>query len=241
MSISKSFAAAGASADFVLRPGQTASYDVAGTFTGRVTLERSVSGAPGWHAVNPVATAVSAGTSGLLSNDTNSDERYRFRATAIDGETPWDGTAVARITDRNDALSVLRRPDGSVVARITDSGVEIPGLLSSVEEVLSNGDDAVAVSLETYKSLVITSGSQGAEELTIGDGTGVEIGTRKLIVLHQRTHASDSVVLDDENLSQAADEITAVELDAAGEFILLEWQGASWEVIKASAGVVTAS
>lgn len=106
------------------------------------------------------------------------------------------------------------------------------------EVVSTNGDAAEALSVSVFKSTLVTSGSEGAEEAELGDGSGVEIGTRKLIVLGTRTHADDSVVLDDANFSQGADSITAIALDAANEFLLVEWQGASWEVIKASSGVV---
>lgn len=115
------------------------------------------------------------------------------------------------------------------------------GVLTTQEEVATNGDTATELSLEVYQSVITTGGSEGAEEATLGDGTGAIVGQRKLITLDTLTHASDSVTLDHANFAVPDETITAIELDAAGEFLLAEWNGAKWQVIYASAGVVTVS
>lgn len=116
-----------------------------------------------------------------------------------------------------------------------------PNDIGTSEEIATNGDEATALSLSVYQSIITTGGSEGAEEATIGDGTGVTVGQRKLVTLETLTEATDSVTLDDANFSQGSDTITGITLDAAGEFVLAEWRGASWEIIAASAGVVATS
>lgn len=138
---------------------------------------------------------------------------------------------------------------GQLISAVLNNGVTTeafinpydPNNILTSESVATNGDDAVNCDVSVYQTIVTSSGSEGEEDLNIGDGTGVTVGTRHLVTFATRTHASDSIVMDDANITVTGSTVTAVELDAAGEFILLEWQGASWEVIKASSGVVTAS
>lgn len=112
-------------------------------------------------------------------------------------------------------------------------------LATSFEELETTNAEATVLSLEHYGSNLTTSGSEGAEDAEIGDGTDAIIGQRKLVVLKTRTHESDSVVLDHANIvSEAGVDATSVELDEEGEFVLLEWNGAKWQVVYSSAGVV---
>lgn len=125
-----------------------------------------------------------------------------------------------------------------VAGAITKAGVND---INSFEEVETNGEDPTELDISVYQSKITTGGTEAAEEAEIGDGTGAIIGQRKLIVLESLGDAADSVILDDANFSQADDTISAIELDEEGEFVLAEWQGASWEIIKASDGVVSVS
>ncbi len=111
--------------------------------------------------------------------------------------------------------------------------------VQSLEVTITNGSTPTSLVVGPYRSLLTTGGSQSAEEAELGDGTGVIVGTRKLIVLENLTDPADSVVLDDANFSQGVDVITSIELDAANEFLYCEWRGSSWEILSASSGVVS--
>src|SRR6266704_6092414 len=87
-------AAAGLSTLFVLEPGETADYSIAGTFTGTVDLE--ISSAPGSHFETAVAGAANTGNSGTLTNDAGEPRWYLFRAKAWTG-----GTALAELWTSN--------------------------------------------------------------------------------------------------------------------------------------------
>jgi len=214
-SVTAALTAVGVTNQLSLKPGESAKYSVTGTFTGFVNLERSSSPLSSFATL--VAGAEDTGISGTVTNETKTSQWFRFRATTL-----GSGTALVTLAEN---AAVVRTP--------TD--------LDSREDLATNGDAATAVGLDVYQTHLGTSGSGGAEDLTIGDGTGAVIGQRKLIVLDTLGDAGDSVTLDDENMSKGTSTITAVALDAAGEFLLLEFQGVTWEVIKASSGVVTTS
>lgn len=94
------------------------------------------------------------------------------------------------------------------------------------------------VDLDYYETKVVTAGV--GQVLNIGNGTGVKVGHRKLITLQTRTGGSDTVVLDHANMNNAAGSAaSSCVLDAANEFILLEWRGSKWQTIVASAGVIS--
>lgn len=245
--MTESLSAAGPSAPFVLAPGERATFAVSGSFTGIVTLERSEDRI-NWKAIQ--IGAADTGFSGAIVPNAEQPARdvyYRFVADGPDPETAFSGEAVVEFTvdptavveelvhDRRGTAMLSKRQDGALV---------VPGVLASavdlatVEAVTTNGDEATAVGLGTYQTRVTTGGSEGAEDLAIGDGTGAIVGQRKLITLAAITAEGDSVALDDTNISQGSDTITGVALDAEGEFLLLEWRGATWEVLAASSGVV---
>src|SRR5437867_9446434 len=84
------FAASETSAFFKLEPGETADYNVAGTFTGRVDLEQSDS--PGTHVETLIQGTANTGYSGTLINDKGDARWYRFHAQSWTG-----GTALAEL------------------------------------------------------------------------------------------------------------------------------------------------
>lgn len=234
-SISQTFENSGVTGILAVRRGESFDYSVtSSSANGTMVLERSVTGGSTWQELERFTDSAS----GSLVSEIDPPAWYRFRY--IEAEEP-EGEMAVTLEDRDDVVREFFNREGALRLRITDAGLDFYGEIRqhSSETVRTNGDAAVAVNTRVYKSVVVSSGSEGAEDLEVGDGTDVEIGTRKLIVFGTRTHASDSIVLDDTNISQGSDTITAVELDAADEFILLEWHGTSWEVIAASAGVVT--
>lgn len=115
-------------------------------------------------------------------------------------------------------------------------------LITGNEDLESNDATPTEVDTGIYQAKITTSGSEGAEEVTIGDGTGVTVGTRKLITLDTLGDPADSVVLDHANMvggNHGADALASAVLDAEGEFILLEFNGVKWRVLYAATGVVT--
>jgi hypothetical protein len=211
----QSLTAQGFTHEILLRPGESATYAVVGTFTGYASLRFATKG-DNWIIVT--RGAVDTGISGTFVNETGHNLRLRLCAEDTAAGTPFTGTLVCTL------LPV------STSAAAAD--------IATVEHVRTNGSTATTANLAVYQTSVTSSGSAGAETLNVGDGTGAVIGQRKLVTLATRTNAADSVALDDTHCAQGADTITAVVLDAAGEFVLLEWRGTKWEVIKASAGVV---
>lgn len=108
-----------------------------------------------------------------------------------------------------------------------------PNLIETFEDKSAAG----ALSLTKYQSrLTVT---LAATAFTLGNGAGVTVGTRKLITCAART-APGTAALDHANIvDPAGTQATAVVLDAANEFILVEWRGAKWHTIAATAGVVS--
>lgn len=116
------------------------------------------------------------------------------------------------------------------------------GFYLTTSDTLTTGAAPVSIPLTAYKTVITTGGTQAAETANIGDGTGaLNIGQRKLVTLGTLTDPSDSVTLDHANMSHTGFTVTGVSLDAASEFILLEWNGSKWEIIWAASGVVTES
>src|SRR5881397_3505294 len=107
------FAAGEPSAWFKLEPGETADYNVAGTFTGRVDLEQSDS--PGTHVETLIQGTANAGTSGTLINDKGDARWYRFHAQS------WTGGPLSRNYGRHSAKECRR-----LAARIASVWCEGP-------------------------------------------------------------------------------------------------------------------
>ena len=96
-----------------------------------------------------------------------------------------------------------------------------------------------AVSTTAYETRMTTGGTEGAENVSIADGT--VIGERKLLILTAITDESDTVKLAHANVVNAAGTAaTGVTFDAANEYLLLEWNGAKWQAIYTSATIATA-
>jgi hypothetical protein len=195
-------------------------------------------------------------------NDTKTDWYVRAKAVEV---TTFAGTVAVTFTQRAEIVGYLNDDKGNAVAEITDQGIRflLPvdidqtlnvdgaatvvgalGVTGAIDanvpssEAVASGAAPVALDISVYESQITSGNTDTTENITIGDGTGAYVGQRKLITLVSRV-GTDDVTLDDANFSQAADTITAIVLDADDEFILAEWQGASWEVIVASSGVVS--
>lgn len=214
--LTKTFDAVGKSAAVLIEKGDTlkVSLGVADgeTFAGTIVLENSLNGGASFDAVQSFDAPA-------YVEIYPAEGLYRLNCTVFDPEEE----------STDDMVCVLLEHKADYATTGGD-GFEI---------LITNADAAVTVSTDVYQSQIVTSASQLADEVEIGDGTGVTIGTRKLITLVALTDAGDSIALDYANFSQGADTITAIELAAVDDFVLAEWQGASWEIISATAGVVS--
>ena len=126
----------------------------------------------------------------------------------------------------------LRHSLGDFYAKL--AGATIPGAF----EARTSGAAAIQVDLSIYETKLTTGGTAGTESVTLGDGAGVTVGHRKLVTLKTRTNAADVVSLDHANLANKSGvQATNVDLDAAGEFCLVEWNGSKWQIVHANATV----
>lgn len=132
-------------------------------------------------------------------------------------------------------MSIPRRVKGlpRSLPALYDAFRSIP-LFGSEEKVLS-GAAAIEVSGQAYKVSVTTGGTAGAEVVNLPAGS--EIGQRILIELETRTNAADLVDLGVANIQrlqisgETGQNVTNLDLDAVGEFALLEWTGSAWNLL----------
>lgn len=107
--------------------------------------------------------------------------------------------------------------------------------LSPVEDTLElNGEEATDVTLDAYKTTLVSAAAGAAYKLPDGD----YIGQRKLLVADVSgagtavPHATALAKLIRNGLNgQSAANVTALTLDADGEYALIEWTGAKWNVL----------
>lgn len=93
-----------------------------------------------------------------------------------------------------------------------------------------------------FQRVDLTTSNAGADAVALPNpATTGEPGWRVCLKLVAKPGAGDSVTVGFANISTGSLTISAVVLDAVGEYLLLEHRGAKWEVISASAGVVTAA
>ena len=111
-----------------------------------------------------------------------------------------------------------------------DSFTDARGNLLNSSEGLTSGGTAIAVGLDPYETLLTTGATAGSEDVNVGDGSTAKVGQRKLVPLETRSDASDVVNLDHANMvdSDGSTALTNMDLDAAGEFWLGEWNGTAW-------------
>lgn len=103
-------------------------------------------------------------------------------------------------------------------------------------EAVTTGATSKAADTTVYQTVLTTGATAGAEALTIANGTIP--GQRKLLTLETLGGVGDSVAVAFANVVNAAGtQATGVVLDAAGEYLLLEWTGAKWKVIYGTATV----
>jgi hypothetical protein len=184
---------------------------------------------------------------GILTNTDSKRVAFRVRAhdVAEDAlvysltEIIGDRTGVI-LRDKNGVPVMWSRDDGTIeVAGITAATVNPNAILATFEALASNPTTPSAVDLTVYETRVTTTGSEAAEEITLGDGTGAVVGQRKLIT-GTLGHANDAVTLDHANMADVdGGALAAVSIDATGGFVLVEWNGTAWQVIYSGDATVT--
>lgn len=120
-----------------------------------------------------------------------------------------------------------------------DAFIDGRGNLVGSYDTKASGATTLSLDLGPYETRVISGGTAGSENVTIGTGSTAIVGQRKLVTFLTRTNASDVLNLDHANiLNSSGTQATNVDLDAAGEFVLLEYVGSSkWQVRAANATI----
>lgn len=162
------FTALGATNLVVLTPGQSLTYSSVGTaFVGTVKFQRTHTAGATW---DTLQTGVNSDISGLVRNDSGSDERYRFLVSSF-----TSGEAVCTITDTDDVVLDFRRPDGTVYMAVRDSGVDIYGDLvaDDIDESMGTVGSVVIVTNGVGNPYAITTG-QSSNTFT-NEGASAEV------------------------------------------------------------------
>lgn len=231
-----------------LRPNEEVTFELeSASLTGSVVLERTLKGYSAYELIAEFkadGSALSVPSSKYI-NDTK--ETFAVRLRCVDLSVGDVEEVAYKLSDVADEfMQTWFAKDGRFVAGFTYEGevvfkgpVVYPGSLYSKETVVTNDTTPTLIGLDAYNSYLVTSGSEGAEDIAIPDG--VSLGQRKLITLIGEGHADDSVDMDYANLSVPGQTISAVAFSDIGDQLLLEWQGTSWVVLAASAGVVTSA
>jgi hypothetical protein len=102
---------------------------------------------------------------------------------------------------------------------------------------VTSGASPVALTEGIYRHNITTGGTAGSESVTLPDGQYV--GQRLLIHESVRTNASDVIAVSLTKLAaqsivgDTAEDVTiaAMTLDAAGDYVLLEWTGLKWNIL----------
>lgn len=251
--ISGSFDAVGVSPGFIVKPGDKVRVrlDVAATeeFIGKVLIEDSKDNMVFNKIVELVGTALAPLENDVLDiiykNEDTVSKRIRVNVEAFDVASD---DLLYLINEEEVILKDAKLKDGVIkndalginLMEVKESHIVLRGMqnLLSKEEIVTNDTTAEAVDLDVYLSEIVSSGSEGGEDLTVPNGS--IIGERKLIIFKTRAHASDQIDIAIANITTGGVATTAVALDAEGEFVLLEWHGSAWEIVASDATVTTA-
>lgn len=171
--VTHDFEAAGVGAAFTLAPGQSLTYAAAGTFTGFVEFQRSVTQGASWERI--ARGAADTGIDGTVVNESNRDQRFRFAAFDTDAETPVTGTIETSIADVVNTVREFLHPiTNAVLLRLTDEGVEVPGKLTPGVLATPAGNALDAPSITGMPTTTVGVGAKnGATVTAVERGDGV--------------------------------------------------------------------
>lgn len=119
--VSKSFTATGNSPYLLVRPNETLTYSVSGTFAGVVQIQKSVNGVS-WETV---VADVSSTASGTLVNSGVAGKNSRYRVSC---SSYTSGTIVTSLTEGSDVFQNFSSPGGERVLELLDDGAKAKAL-----------------------------------------------------------------------------------------------------------------
>lgn len=156
--VSKSFTThSSGSAALYVRPGDSFSYSVSGTFVGTVVLQKSRDGAN----FSQVGSAITGAASSTIKND--SGAAYAFRVYC---STHTSGTIVTSLTDDSNLVQHFKAKSGAAVLSLYDDGVIIPGNLSVT--------GTVTIPDSTVTTAKIASAAVTTEKLSLPNVTALQ-------------------------------------------------------------------
>lgn len=117
--VSKSFTAVGQGNVIFVRGGESFTYDVSGTFVGKVKIGRSNDGGLSWV---EVAGPFSAAAAGTLTNDVGPSAHYMFACTEF-----TSGTIVTALVNLAKRVRTFANDGGVEVLAINSDGVSVTG------------------------------------------------------------------------------------------------------------------
>lgn len=141
-----------------------------------------------------------------------------------------------------DIASIIRTSMPTALETFYDWLEEVTLVPSTV--ALATSASSTAIPLTAYTVNITTVGNAGQNPVTVANGSYV--GQRVLVNLATRTDASDTVNFTMTNIEENLEAgggggggATALVLDAAGEFVLLEWAGAKWNIVYTNGTLTT--
>lgn len=149
------------------------------------------------------------------------------------------GVVLQVAVDQDDGVTVrVRRYASAVWGSWAAEGFE------QTVAAVTSGAAPVALTAGIYRHNITTGGTQAAEEVSLPDGQYA--GQRMLVYLDTLTDPGDSVNITLTKLSAQSvigdgaedTSIAAMSLDAADDYVLLEWTGLTWNILYSN-GTVT--
>lgn len=121
--VAKTFNAVGVTAILTIRPGESVTYSATeSTFVGVAFFERSANGGQSWETMEAATDASLTG--GMVTNNSTSDQAFRFRVTQK-GATAVSGTLAVSVAINVATLYEFKNRAGAVVFSITDEGISL--------------------------------------------------------------------------------------------------------------------
>jgi hypothetical protein len=106
------------------------------------------------------------------------------------------------------------------------------------------GATSITLSLGDYGTHIKTSGAGTAQ--TVALPSGEYVGQRKLVILKEKGVAGDSITFTMSNIEEnlyvgggVGGGATALTMNTAGQYVLLEWSGAKWQILYNSGTLTT--
>lgn len=162
--VTKTFAAVGNSDGLLLRPGESATVTITGSFTATLQLQRKKGSAP----YEVVQSVVGTTLSTTVVNDTFEAQTYRVACTAY-----TSGSPVATLTDvETDALGkfYVQNGNGQDVLKLTENAVQVNTLQVTNPYVAAGA--ALTMTKELHDGKIIKLDTAAGSVCTLPNATG---------------------------------------------------------------------